>query len=1454
MPDIFDTVSVAPKQDVFDTVPIAPKFSDEDVRTAHAKYVMDLIPFADKNTAMFSRQEFAKHPELVSGYLRPAPYEKPIGEAAIHGFQRAGVSMVKGLAGGVKAVGEFIDPGAKAKERPVFPALTKFWEKQSTTLTEWSNDMLAGVKQYYKQYPEEAIQITPDAGYYKTLQEYVSKPQNIVQGLIESAPMMLEAGLGTVVAGPVGSIAAMGLPIAGDVYGDAREKGTEPLPALAQALLTGAGEAVIEQWTFSRKLGLAQNFKKMVTKGLPKMMWEGIKAFFRGTAEEGSQEFNRNFWNWLFTDRSQAWSANVTESMAAGGPMELIMSGGFAAAGMTGPQVSDDQKIQRIEKIRGIVENTSDLTPGQKQEIGAELDKAAGEVGKPSPEVSPVNLKMKFDQLSSEMKKQKTGSPEWFRLSHQRDIVSLDMQIGPSGELTGPPKSVITPPTTPSVAVSPTQLEQGAKYGLVKEDVISKLNSAEERYRELKNSPTEGRTATDKAELAFLSRNRTDIEAILAKETEPGPQILRLRASPLDVMVSSHNLNGGSTIDINTGKPITSGYSVAISKAYEQIIPGPTLTRQDLESYRNAHADVLATDKRRTVGTWVDNGQTYLDVVTAVSSKKQALKMAQDNNQLVVFDLKNMKTITTPDLALEVSGKAKNIELRLGHQYPQVLGWDENQRRTFNFDLTGKLSMKDMTTEERKFVVDAMRQEILDKGLSGKINPDDLTGLNVVVGGEQLSVVKMLNDAVVTVAELSPNQKSPVIMKKPSLIPGRGLFTTIRDLVIGSENYDVSSLVNTLAAGKENSLTKILNDYRLRSMLDKDGHYKEAVTLLRQGFKEANITPDDLKEFSSSNNPRFQLLKTIGEAIGKSKTKYYTVDINGKTVQLSMGNLIQFYLLAAQEDGMKHLTESGIVFYKNSTGPLSLEKIAELQNCVDSNPKAKAIANILQKIVMEHNVPNLNAVSQRIGNFDIANEKNWWHLEVFEPRLMRGKATYAVSLLENKGIFRPRLHTGEGALVLRDVFDVWGPTQTTTSEYIGMAEWLRAANMILNHRPFIDTITTKGFDKIRTNLITVLERAQGVPGQQGIVGELLGRVLNGAYRGVLNFNLNVIGSQYISTVQYAGIVDKKYYKYIGSGANPSTIKEMLDKNPFAWDRFYMAHQSIEMAELGQLDSTLRIFQNKTTDINKTGVAMQFSDLLALADGWKIAKAWTADNLKGGTENPEYWNATNVKAIELWTRTQSSWDKWNRSMITSDPASIKRVLFLFRSYFEKGISMCHDANIRFQNSEKSASDVKDMSKVYGAVFASMAMTSLMRTAIMGLVWQKRKTVWDFIGDAVTSPLSLVAIFGNFLQMGATNFVKILAKEKPQQNYNPLSPLSFETIANTLIGTDHFSKATAYYMIGETDKAEGQMKSGMKSTWKGVGLWMGLPVYEINRLENAIVGEEENQPKGMLSRKP
>jgi len=256
------------------------------------------------------------------------------------------------------------------------------------------DDVLAGISVAARQdiidgnkdNPNRTLAIDQDAGYAEALYQVITRPENLLQGLVESGPLILEGMLtggafGKILgAGAVraGRILGMGVPISSQAYGDARAEGTAPLSALGQALLTGGIEAVIEEWTLGRKIGLAKHFKRYVQSGgMRRAVWEGTKAFGRGTAEEGTQTLNENFWRWVFTDRSQEWFEGVSQAMAMGGPLEAVMSGAFSGVSVIGTPVEAKEAQRRLKVLRKLVKNST-LSPAEKEALNLEFDKAAG--------------------------------------------------------------------------------------------------------------------------------------------------------------------------------------------------------------------------------------------------------------------------------------------------------------------------------------------------------------------------------------------------------------------------------------------------------------------------------------------------------------------------------------------------------------------------------------------------------------------------------------------------------------------------------------------------------------------------------------------------------------------------------------------------------------------------------------------------------------------------------------------------------------------------------------------------------------------------------------------------------------------------------------------------------------------------------------------------------------------
>ena len=163
---------------------------------------------------------------------------------------------------------------------------------------------------------------------------------------------------------------------------------------------------------------------------------------------------------------------------------------------------------------------------------------------------------------------------------------------------------------------------------------------------------------------------------------------LEEKTNVTSTIVKTHNEKGGSTINLETGKPVTEGFAVAISKDYEAIIPGEKLTAEQLDEYKAKHADVLAADNRRTVGTWVDSGNTYLDISTVVSTQAEAEELGRANKQLAIFNLGTFETI--PIESKEKVDQEDKIVHRVVSRFPAKI------KDTASLTSVGNLIAKDM--------------------------------------------------------------------------------------------------------------------------------------------------------------------------------------------------------------------------------------------------------------------------------------------------------------------------------------------------------------------------------------------------------------------------------------------------------------------------------------------------------------------------------------------------------------------------------------------------------------------------------------------------------------------------------------------------------------------------------------------------------------------------------------
>ena len=910
-------------------------------------------------------------------------------------------------------------------------------------------------------------------------------------------------------------------------------------------------------------------------------------------------------------------------------------------------------------------------------------------------------------------------------------------------------------------AEEPVTSEQaiGQQYGLSNEQVTEQLSQAEQRYRELKRKDTVDRTAQEKRELAFLRRNKSNIEALLEQETQPeAPKIRR---------------------------------------------------------------------------------------------------------------------------------RSKTTLRAVGHKVAREADLTDEDYRELAEIVTGKRSMKDMSRKEMDEFVSALEESY---GSPKELTKEDYE-IPISVAGRGTTMGAVYRDAVETTDRLPSKQEIPDTVKM-----GFGKVSAVQRLksfFFGIDNTPVYHLARILDGAEEGIFSEVLDKGIESGRKTTAAHSRSVHTELRTTLEEAEVTDDDLAKMSRTLNPRTQTHQMLRQG---AATEILTEKINDRDFEITWANLIDIYLISNQKDGMRHLTKGGLVINNVETGKLSEAQVLDLRQKVEDNPQAVTIADAILKIGRDVWRPSLNQVSNNLEGRDIATIQDWWGLEVYMPKRVAGKQrpglarALDINLIENKSILRDRTRS-TAPLVVRDAFNRFSIFENAIAEYVGMAEPTRTSRTLLSDPVIAKALERKGYGRIRNHILDIHKHAQSVPASEGSFTAFFARHLPGLYRAVLFFNPRVIASQYTSAFNYGAYVSPEFIDSIKDGLSIENAQETLELSDIAWERFNMGHSSLELGEMAKSDASLRFWTGKASDINKLGWALKVADLGALTAGTSIAKqeyqAAQKGKLKGLSaewwlekddlpdvdeamvqrvkeegENavPEERQAVEVwkqlvsqRAEYLWQRTQPSWDKWNRSLLTTQKG-VRRLFLLFRSFHEKSLTIFNEAKLDYENSPKAIDDKTRFVQRTGSVMVGYTVNMALRLAILAAMTRRVKEPIKYLEDFLTGWMAMFPIFGRVLDQASRRFIDAMAGEKPTYRGEPLESFPVKMINMVLKAPADLTAAAGYYVAGETEKAQSSLEKGVRKLFEGVGALYGIPVYEVKRVlpgEKKVPARHIQQP---LRRRP
>lgn len=900
-----------------------------------------------------------------------------------------------------------------------------------------------------------------------------------------------------------------------------------------------------------------------------------------------------------------------------------------------------------------------------------------------------------------------------------------------SPEIESPPL-IVKEPTTADQAI-------GQQYGLTNEQTDSKLSEAEHRYHELKLKDPVSRTVEERGELAFLRRNRANVEALLERETSPqAPKVLERSKSNLRV---------------------------------------------------------------------------------------------------------------------------------IAHKVQREAGVSDTDYRDMAEIVTGKRSMKDMTRQEMDDFTSAIEDAY---GKPSELNIEDFEA-PVVVADRETTMGAIHRDAVNTVADLTPEQKIPKTVKAG--FGKTGTIGRLKSFFFGIDNTPVYHLARILDGGTEGIFSEVLDKNIQAGQKVTRSHLRSVFDALNTALTEAGVTAEDLAKMSRAVNPRLQTHQWLRS---KAATETLSESFNGRDYEVSWANLIDIYLMSNQKSGMKHLLNGGLVINTVETGKLTDERINELRQKVEDNPKTLAIVDAIMNVEARIWKPSINEVSNRLEGKDIASVPDWWGHEVYNPQRLVGKQrpsmsrTHEVNLMEDKSILRDRTKS-TAPLVVRDALNRFSVFESAIAEYAGMAEPTRTSRTLLNDTAVTSDLARKGYGRVVGHIAEIHKRAQSVNASEGSFTAFFAQHLPGLYRAVLYFNPRVVASQFTSVTNYGAYVSPEFMGSMKDGLSVANAQETLAMSDFAWGRFNMGHSSLELGEMAKADAALKLWTGKASDINKLGWTLKVADLGALTAGMSIAQQeyikaqkgeleglsaewwldkddlpdadvemWRRVQEQGEEADPaemeatEIWKQTVTERAEyLWQRTQPSWDKWNRSLLTTQKG-VRRLFLLFRSFHEKSLTIFNEAKLDYEQGPKTMEDKARFVQRTGSVMAGYTLNMALRLAILAGMTRKVKEPLHYLQDFLTSWMAMFPIFGKVLDASSRKFIAEATDTTAEYRGEPLGSFPIKMVNIALKAPTDFAGAAGNFVAGDSDAAVEDLEKGIKKIYEGVGALYGIPVYEIKRV--------------------
>lgn len=1272
----------------------------------------------------------------------------------------------------------------------VIPTNPVEMEELKEVVKRGGEDWVANINAYWKTHPDEYYEVK-SSGAVNVANELISYPGKLVGGIIESVPLMIEGYLGA--ATGVGMVAGMAIPMIGEEYATARDEGTPVMSALIRAISSGVGQAELEAYSLSKKIGIA----KMIPKSsIGKITWEGVKAYARGYAQEGTQQFWDNINRWLFTDRRQDWFENVAKSAEVGGPLELAMSAGFAGMGAVGKQHKPAEQIKRLEVINQTVQEHPDFKPEQVKEISDEI-KVQKE------KVVQEYIEQIQERFPGEIKD--TAS-----LKEIGDAIAFDFGIKTDKPIVWKWKQG---------RVSKRQGILGYHLETTNEHVIPIFGNKHTDSFDIKKSIVHELGHIVEPPVQRTKMNAWEQRVPVGKRQVHTPAFKKWVAEHEKLLTEIVKVPKNQLVD-KTAKEISTVKEPTVQDAEQWLTnelakperPMPPPLGETLAARGPSKKDLKALIHKiplRILG-WSD--KQYRAKIKELTGKSSIKHLEIEQLQMVADYFQNLyggdvtlsaedyeKPITFMGKATTMSEIIKDVA-RITDELPSRTTIPEKIRqRVFGRAVAAKAEKaralligidnsrpgglaKMLGGYKDTILTQVFRENLIERPSNGAaaFHQSFFTEFQNFLQDNDLTPTKM--------SKLSASQHRwwmPVEVAKEFL--GKG-----PDIIVVKFN------------GREYELTpgNALELYMMINQKDGIAHAK-AEGIHRSGVYSGPISEEQLDAFKTLIESNPVLMKFRDHWYEIDDSEYFKKNINttsqklvGKDIAVVTKNYFPLSVKKTEKVGKK----TGFTFREPPKRFNLLEDQSFLNPRKGPTGALDADGDFFQTLY-----------DMAEGVADYANYA--------EPlRIARTVLAYKDSVKNWRQKGYEKIYNNLNEII---------KNESETPEPRG---WLE--RMILS--------VTRGatralfaFPNIRTPAIQISSTTMLAKDFE------IEDIKEG-----LKFAADP--RNYIKTMKdipwvWARFYMDRGYRMIAGMAETAGLTLPMQGKLSAGQMTGIALKWADLTPFVVLNGAVRS-EYARTQAGKTKL------------GGLTSNYWTGKETKYGIDTTDGIRVMQER-FTVGRRGQQSYDKFDRSVATSSHGTLSKIGYLFRSFTEGALNAQQEAYDDWKHSEKTFQDNITFARTTGAVLSSFFVEAAIRNNInwciraafsLGLrgEWPEKRNWIQEILDTILGPVDMIPLVGDFLAGTVRRFVSTLRHEKPLYMGRIGEPLPLQVINTLAQAPDNFAQGVAFAINGEGDKAKKSFNRAAGTLLEGIAIVSGVNAYEVKRYKRLIEGEEES----------